>query len=97
MASDPAVQLTACRDAALQAIEDEDWPRVVKECLKAELIISTIPDSRIGNMSDIEWQPTAIRALRKRAEEIVALGDECSLQICDVEYTGVTSGGSCSC
>lgn len=96
MASDPAVQLNACRDAALQAIEDDDWARVVKECLKAELIIATIPDSRIGNMSDIEWQPAAIRQLRKRAEEIVALGDGCTLDICNVEYTGVSSG-ECSC
>jgi soluble P-type ATPase len=96
MPSDPAEQLHACRDAALLAIEAEDWPRVVKECLKAELVIATIPDSRIGNMSDLEWQPAAIRQLRKRAEEIVALGDGCALDICNVEFTGISSGG-CGC
>lgn len=96
MSSNPATQLTKYRDAALVAIENEDWARVVKECLKAELIISTIPDSRIGNMSDLEWHPDAIRQLRKRAEDIVAQGNGCELDICDIEYSGIR-GGTCGC
>lgn len=100
MSSNPAIQLNKCRDAALVAIEAEDWARVVKECMKAELILSTIPDSRIGNMSDLEWHPDAIRQLRKRAEEIVEQGDGCELSVCNIEYEGIrgsSCGGSCGC
>lgn len=96
--ADPSEQLQTCRNRALLAIEAEDWGRVVTECLKAELILSTIPDSRIGNMSDIEWSRTSIRQLRERAEQMVNSGDGCGLDICNVEYVGLrgTSGG-CAC
>ena len=96
MAIDPAIQLRTCRDAVLQAVDDEDWRCVVKECMKAEMILDTIPDSRIGNMSDLEWNRTGIRQLRKRAEEILEQGDGCELQICNIEYTGFREGG-CGC
>ena len=94
--SDPAAKLTACRNTALQAIEDDDWNRVIKECMKAEMILDTIPDSRIGNISDLEWNREGIRQLRKRAEELQAQGDGCGLNICNVEYQGVREG-SCGC
>lgn len=97
MAVDPAIQLEQCRQRALLAIDAEDWSGVVKECTKAELILSTIPDSRIGNMSDIEWDRASIRQLRKRAEEIVEQGQGCELEICNVEYVGLRSTGGCEC
>lgn len=98
MTTDVAQQLADIRQIALQAIEDDDWTAVVKQCTKAEFILSTVPDSRIGNMSDIEWDRTAIRNLRKRAEDILAQGESsCELDICSVEYEGVRGGGSCGC
>jgi hypothetical protein len=97
MSTDIAQQLDSIRQIALQAIEDDDWTAVVKQCTKAEFILSTVPDSRIGNMSDLEWDRAAIRNLRKRAEDILAQGDgSCDLDICNVEYEGI-KGGSCGC
>jgi len=99
MAVDPAIQLERCRDQALVAIDADDWAGVVKACVKAELILATIPDSRIGNMSDVEWDRPAIRQLRQRAEAILSQGDGCGLEICNVEYVGLGSygDGGCSC
>lgn len=97
MSLDPAEQLEAARNTALQAVEDDNWALVVKCCLKAEIVLATIPDSRIGNTSDLEWKRDSIRQLRKRAEEILASGDRsCELDICNVEYVGVRQGG-CGC
>jgi hypothetical protein len=97
MSLDPADQLDSARNAALQAVEDGNWELVVKCCLKAEIILATIPDSRIGNSSDLEWKREAISKLRKRAEEIVASGEQsCELDVCSVEYAGIRQGG-CGC
>lgn len=98
MSTDIAEQLADIRQIALQAIEDDNWAAVVKQCTKAEFILSTVPDSRIGNMSDLEWDRAAIRNLRKRAEDILAQGESpCELDICKVEYEGIRGGGSCGC
>ncbi len=99
MSGNPSIQLNKCRDAALKAIEAGDWECALKEAQKAELIIATIPDSRIGNMSDLEWDRGAIRQFRKRLEEIVSQGEGCTLDICDVEFTGASSssGSCCEC
>jgi len=97
VSANPAAQLNKCRDNALRAIESGDWDCALKEAQKAELIIATIPDSRIGNMSDLEWDRGAIRQFRKRLEEITSQGDGCTLDICDIEYTGASSYDSGSC
>ena len=104
MAADVPTLLAKARDTALSCIDAGNWAGVITQCQKALLILSTIPDSRIGNKSDLEWDRRAILKMMVEAKEALAaanLGD-CGFDVCQVEYTGSGTGtdscsGGCSC
>ncbi|MEP3480773.1 MAG: hypothetical protein ABJZ55_16105 [Fuerstiella sp.] len=96
--------LTAARDAALAALDADDYQEARKQALKAQMVIATVPDSSIASVSSQSWGRAAIAQFLEGVdslEKAAAAADDCGITVCDVEF-GSCYGergdcGGCSC
>lgn len=95
----PLTALNAARDAALIALEADDYAGARKQALKAQAVLAMIPDSEIASVSKQSWDRKAIADFLTAIRQAEQIGQEvsepCDIQFCDIEFSD-TSGG-CDC
>ena len=94
MTANIAQQLDSIRQQALQHVEDDNFLLARKAANKALLILSTIPDASIANLSQMSWNRSGIVEFLRQLDRMEASqSDNGGVVMMPVEYTGRRGGG----
>lgn len=98
--ADPITLLVAARDAALAALDADNYQLARKHALKAQMIIATVPDSSMAAVSSQSWGRSAIKdflAGIDSLESSAVASEGCGITTCPIEFSTRGSDGGCSC
>ncbi len=97
MSSSVAVQLDTYRDQALRALTARDYAGARAAATSCMLILSTIPDGSLANLSSQSWNRQGIVSFLEQLDRLEASADTSDsggMVIQGYEYTGIR-GASC--